>query len=112
VKTYLIGDGRYYNNPGDPSSGYYMATDVGFLRLIYYFGAIGLLVYFLFQFAVLYRAFLFNKHVPHFAAFVVLAFLYCVILNLKGFTDIFFLMILFCRRYEAPAHEKFIPASR
>jgi hypothetical protein len=52
----VIGDGHYYNKPGDASSGYYMATDVGFLRLIYYFGTIGLLIYFLLQLTVAHRA--------------------------------------------------------
>lgn len=47
-KTWIIGDG-YFNNPysdpnyiGDITEGYYKNTDVGYLRLIYYFGIIGL----------------------------------------------------------------------
>lgn len=52
LKTWIIGDG-YYVNPyrTDPYyvgknvylSGYYMLTDVGYLRFIFYFGIIGLL---------------------------------------------------------------------
>lgn len=49
LKTWLIGDG-YFNNPyyTDPyftgrfKGGYYMGTDVGYLRFIFYFGLIGL----------------------------------------------------------------------
>lgn len=48
LKTWLIGDG-YMNNPmGDPYyigyhwKGFYMGTDVGYLRFIYYFGFFGL----------------------------------------------------------------------
>lgn len=54
-KTWLIGDG-YFNNPSLPQSesldpfyigpnfkgDYYMGTDIGYLRFIYYFGLIGL----------------------------------------------------------------------
>lgn len=48
-KTWLIGDG-YFSNPvytdpyftGKVIEGYYMGTDVGYLRFIFYFGIIGL----------------------------------------------------------------------
>lgn len=59
IKTWFIGDG-YFSNPKDidpyfvgkiTQGGYYMATDVGYLRFIFYFGFIGLLAFsfFLFQ---------------------------------------------------------------
>ena len=49
LKTWFIGDG-YFVNPvdidpyytGDIYGGYYMGTDVGYLRFIFYFGLIGL----------------------------------------------------------------------
>lgn len=54
LKTWLIGDG-YFNNPADSSldtfdpyyvgksfGGYYMATDIGYLRYIFYFGLLGM----------------------------------------------------------------------
>ena len=49
IKTWLIGDG-YFSNPRDVDpmfigkmvGGYYMGTDVGYLRFIFYFGLIGL----------------------------------------------------------------------
>lgn len=52
LKTWLIGDG-YFSNPlntdpyfiGKITGGYYMGTDVGFLRFIYYFGVIGLMAF-------------------------------------------------------------------
>lgn len=53
IHTWIIGDG-YFNNPNftDPyyvghttKGGYYMGTDVGYLRFIYYFGLIGLLAF-------------------------------------------------------------------
>lgn len=65
-KTWFIGDG-YFNNPqndqyfiGRIRGGYYMGTDVGYLRFIYYFGSVGLLAFFLFMLKVgqtcIYRA--------------------------------------------------------
>lgn len=50
LKTWLIGDG-YFSSPRDVDpyfvgklvGGYYMGTDVGYLRFIFYFGIIGLL---------------------------------------------------------------------
>ncbi|MBO4656243.1 MAG: hypothetical protein J5639_00550 [Bacteroidales bacterium] len=49
VKTWIIGDG-YFTNPdffpnifGQTSESYYMRTDIGYLRYIFYFGVIGLL---------------------------------------------------------------------
>lgn len=52
AKTWIIGDG-YFNNPVnvDPyytseiTEGFYKNTDVGYLRFIYYFGVIGLLLF-------------------------------------------------------------------
>lgn len=52
LKTWIIGDG-YFDNPygadpyyvGENWHGFYKATDVGYLRFIYYFGVIGLLVF-------------------------------------------------------------------
>lgn len=51
-KTWIIGDG-YLENPyfRDPNyvgprwGGYYMATDIGYLRFIFYFGLIGMLTF-------------------------------------------------------------------
>ena len=52
VKTWIIGDG-YFSNPyrTDPTyvgyqpGGYYMGTDIGYLRFIFYFGIVGLLAF-------------------------------------------------------------------
>lgn len=57
IKTWIIGDG-YMENPyvSDPYyvgprwHGYYMATDVGYLRFIFYFGLIGLSIFSYFMF--------------------------------------------------------------
>lgn len=59
IKTWLIGDG-YLNNPTDKGLstydpyfvgkfyGYYMGTDIGYLRYIFYFGFIGLITFSIF----------------------------------------------------------------
>ena len=57
LKTWIIGDG-YFNNPywidpnfiyqGQLIEGYYLDTDVGYCRFIFYFGLIGLAVFALF----------------------------------------------------------------
>jgi len=91
IKTYIIGDGHYID-PQNPES-YYKHIDVGYLRLLYYFGIIGLLSYFVFQIVAikLINDKLERKYVSLFTSSVLLL----LILNLKGFTDIFFLFYLF-----------------
>lgn len=48
LKTWIIGDGYIVNPKDDPyytgpiTGGYYMGTDVGYIRFIFYFGLIGL----------------------------------------------------------------------
>jgi hypothetical protein len=91
--TYLIGDGLYTDTF---TGAYYKAIDIGVIRLIYYFGLPGLIMYFTFQFQIAYFAFLKNR--KYRIMFIVLS-LYCVILNFKGFTDLFFLNILFFMNY-------------
>ena len=52
MKTWVIGDG-YFDNPyyrdpyyiGPAFGGFYMATDIGYLRFLFYFGIIGLLTF-------------------------------------------------------------------
>lgn len=50
-KTWVIGDGYIVNPKDDPYytgpifGGYYMGTDVGYLRFIFYFGLIGLIAF-------------------------------------------------------------------
>ncbi|MES2654548.1 MAG: hypothetical protein V4620_03110 [Bacteroidota bacterium] len=95
LKTYIIGDGKFTGDGGKTVS-YYMGTDVGYLRLIYYFGVIGLLIYFLFQYFVIKTSFK-NHRLLVFFIFILL-----VILNLKGVADLFYLSILFnIREYQS-----------
>ena len=91
IMTYIIGDG-YFSDPSNPEK-YYMGTDVGFLRLILYFGLPGMIVYFLYQIYIIYYALKSNR-VEH-KMFFILLILFIFILNLKGFTDILYVIALF-----------------
>lgn len=50
IKTWAIGDGYFFNSQDTPDrfgqleTGFYMDTDIGYLRYIFYFGSIGLLL--------------------------------------------------------------------
>lgn len=99
VKTWCIGDG-YFDNPyyGDPYytgpgfGGYYMGTDVGYLRFIFYFGLIGLslFIYFFWRVA--------QVCVQRFRGYALL-FLMILAVNMIGWfkvsTDIFLVFALF-----------------
>ena len=99
MKTWLIGDG-YMENPrvtdpfytGKVYSGYYMGTDVGYLRFIFYFGMPGLIT-FIYFFVVLTRRCM-NK----FPAYKIM-FLFLLFVNLMGWfkvsTDIFMIFAPF-----------------
>lgn len=57
TKTWLIGDGYfadpYYSDPyysGPDWKGFYKATDVGYLRFIFYFGVVGLTLFVLYMY--------------------------------------------------------------
>jgi hypothetical protein len=88
IKTWIIGDG-YWSNP--TGKGYYMQTDVGYLRLIYYFGCIGLGIYIFYQYYLVRITFsIINEKV-----FMWMVFVYFLILNLKGFSDLSSFIMLF-----------------
>jgi hypothetical protein len=92
-KTYLIGD-AYFTDPDDPGF-YYMRTDVGYLRLIYYFGIPGLLIFITLQLLpAIFAAWSYRRNI-YILMFFVCSIAYLLILNVKGFTDMFFLNILF-----------------
>lgn len=79
LQTWLFGDGKFQLSDGN----YYMDTDVGYVRLIYYFGVIGTLVFFFIQYKLLrYVKELTTKYnLKLMFAFI---FLWLIILNLKG----------------------------
>lgn len=89
LKTWIIGDGLWT----DINTGfYYMGTDIGYFRLIFYFGIIGLLLFFRYQYVLVKIAADDNNQLK---PVLVLWLVGCLILNLKGFTDLSAYIILF-----------------
>lgn len=89
LKTYIIGDGLFTDQI---TKKYYMDTDIGYLRLIYYFGVIGMMSYFAFQSVLINSIYKLNRGYKY--TFIII-FIYLIILNFKGFTDCFYICILF-----------------
>lgn len=93
MQTWLFGDGQMLK----PNGGYYMSTDVGYVRLIYYFGLPCTLffVWLLFKYSrILSRKI---KSVPFKYYFFILS-LWFIILNLKGLafgSEYFVLFLVF-----------------
>ena len=93
TSTFLLGDGYFAARNGQ---GYYKDIDIGYYRLIFYFGLIGTFFYFLFQYKVLS---LMRNCFPNTKTLVRLLFIMVIILNLKGFADIASITLLFTFRY-------------
>lgn len=99
LKTWLIGDG-YFSNPaftdpyftGKVIEGYYMGTDVGYLRFIFYFGLIGLFAFSLFMFN---SAKICSKRLPQQRGLIYLLLIINFIVWFKVATDIFLVFALF-----------------
>ena len=99
-KTWIIGDG-YFSNPnfsdinyvGNTTKyGYYMGTDVGYLRFIFYFGTIGLLAFCAFM---NYAAKLCARNLPRYKVLFGLLLISNFVIWLKVATDIFLVFALF-----------------
>lgn len=99
LKTWMIGDG-YLENPratdpyyvGPFYRGYYMGTDIGYLRIIFYSGIFTLLVFmFFFYKAADYCA----KHFPEYKVLLWLILLVNYIVWFKVATDVFLIFALF-----------------
>lgn len=112
IKTWLIGDG-YIENPYDKDpyyvgpdfAGYYMATDIGYLRFIFYFGLTGLAMFILYFFKIAKSCVgRFSKYKTMF--WLVLAI--NMIVWLKVSTDIFLVFAIFLciSREDNEAYEK------
>ena len=97
-ETWLIGDGYFVapgadpNYLGDSVDGYYMGTDVGYLRFIFYFGLVGLVIYSLY---IIYAGKVcLRMHPGNKLLFIALTGLNFVIW-FKVATDCFFILCLF-----------------
>lgn len=99
MKTWLIGDG-YIENPynrdpyyvGERWHGYYMGTDIGYLRFIFYFGLIGLFTFILYFFKVAKTC---MSRFPKYATMFLLVLAINMIVWMKVSTDIFLVFAIF-----------------
>ena len=95
LSTWIIGDGQWIDKSG---MGYYMGTDVGWTRQVFFFGLVGV-----FSMCFYYLKTLKLIYVKHLKSFwgsygtvALYSFLlYTFLLNMKGFADIFYLSIVF-----------------
>ena len=96
IKTFLIGDGLYTNPNG---VGYYMGTDIGFFRRIYYGGIIGLLLYLYYHYKIAYFTYksIGTRDIKYMMLFLVLS--YMVILA-KGDANMLSLFVLYLVFFE------------
>ena len=98
-KTWIIGDG-YIENPyrrdpyyvGPNYGGYYMGTDIGYLRFIFYFGLIGLVTFISYFFKVAKTC---VSRFPKYATMFWLVLAINMIVWLKVSTDIFLVFAIF-----------------
>lgn len=94
IKTWIIGDGLFENSDGT----YYMHTDVGYLRIIYYGGLLLLSIFIIYQYVLVkIVGKIFKNHIEMKLLYVI--FLYVLILNLKGFVDFNYIFYLFIAYY-------------
>lgn len=79
ISTWLFGDGKIQLTDGS----YYMRTDVGYIRLLFYFGVISTTVHFVMQFVSynLLKTLSKNRYLRRLSIFM---FLWVVLLNVKG----------------------------
>lgn len=95
-KTWLFGDGLFFNK----DDSYYMHTDVGYLRIIYAIGSLGLLVFIINQLYLMLYLNRYDKYEPGVKHLVIIIALYLLISNIKGFSELnyfFYMAIGFLR---------------
>ena len=89
--SWLLGDGIISNADGS----YYMYTDVGFIRLIFYWGLIATILFYLYRLYIVNSILVYLKNKPLQACMLVY-FVFELICNLKGLVcgDVFLSWIL------------------
>lgn len=96
IKTWVIGDAKWTNSNGT----FYMYTDVGYSRYLWYFGLIGMFGMLIYNLIYLRRAFsnkIFEKREKK--ILVTSFFIFTLVCNIKGVTDLYFYLLpfLFCK---------------
>lgn len=90
IKTWIIGDG-YFTNPDNPHL-YYMGTDVGYARLIFYCGIIGLTI---FGCLFLYLSTYFKEKFPKYSYLFGFLLILQLAIWIKVSTDIFLILAFY-----------------
>lgn len=97
IHTWLVGDGYFVNPESDPyytgpiTHGYYMNTDVGYLRFIFYFGLLGLIAFTVYM---VYVSMICIVKFPQHKSLFFLLLLVNFIIWLKVATDLFFIFAI------------------
>lgn len=93
LRTWIIGDGYFSNQRYDANyigdattGGYYMGTDIGYLRYIFYFGIVGLIAI---SSVMIYACLIGIKEFPEYRFMILLALFAGFIIWLKVSTDLF-----------------------
>ena len=99
LRTWIIGDGYFENSRNDinylgdaTDRGFYMGTDIGYLRFIFYFGIIGLIAM---SAVVIHSGLIGIKYFPEYKNLFLLAILINFLVWLKVSTDILLFFYLF-----------------
>ena len=99
LRTWIIGDGYFENSRNDANylgtatrEGFYMGTDIGYLRFIFYFGVIGLIAISL---VVIYSGIIGIRNYPEYKNLFLLAILINFLVWLKVSTNILLFFYLF-----------------
>ena len=99
LKTWIIGDGYFMNSRYDinylgdaTEGGYYMGTDIGYLRFIFYFGVIGL---FAISAVMIYSAYIGASYFAEYQWVPIVGCIINFIVWLKVSTDLFPFIVLF-----------------
>lgn len=99
LRTWIIGDGYFLNSRYDPNylgdapiGGYYMSTDIGYLRFIFYFGIAGLVWIIA---LLVYSTYVCCKYFKEYTWLFVMALLVGLVVWAKVSTDVFLFFALF-----------------
>lgn len=99
LRTWVIGDGYFENSRNDPNymgnstdRGFYMGTDIGYLRFIYYFGIAGLVWI---MGVMIYSAYVCTEQFKAYTWLFVMALGVCLAVWAKVSTDIFLFFCMF-----------------
>lgn len=107
IETWMFGDGLMNYVDGS----FYMHTDVGIIRLIFYWGILMTLLFFFFQFKIVKYIIMYSGN-KEFGIGILAIFVLLVLCNFKGLVtaDLFFaLMVIYVTYFSGKSQEKVLP---